>query len=87
MGETSLSSDWPLLYCPERLFILLVVCRGQRIIRNYAVSAALTLTETRLSLHTQLYTQVLGDLHHLLARGPINILQPFSDKGLSTRKP
>ena len=31
-------------------------------------------------------TQVLGDLHHLLARGPINILQPFSDKGLSTRE-
>ena len=37
-------------------------------------------------LHTQLYTQVLGDLHHLLARRPINILWPFSDKGLSTRK-
>ena len=39
------------------------------------------------SLHTQLYTQVLGDLHHLLARRPINILWPFSYKGLSTRKP
>ena len=37
-------------------------------------------------LHTQLYTQVLGDLHHLLARRPINILRPFSDKGLSTRE-
>ena len=37
-------------------------------------------------LHTCLYTQVLGDLHHLLARRPINILQPFSEKGLSTRR-
>ena len=39
-----------------------------------------------LSLHTQLYTKVLGDLHHLLARRPINILWPFPDKGLSTRR-
>ena len=37
-------------------------------------------------LHTYLYTQVLGDLHHLLARRPISILWPVSDKGLSTRK-
>ena len=33
-----------------------------------------------------MYTQILGDLHHLLARRAINILQPFSDKGLSTRR-
>ena len=38
------------------------------------------------SLHTQLYTLVLGDLHQLLARRPISILWLFSDKGLSTRK-
>ena len=38
------------------------------------------------SLHTYLYTQVLGDLPHLLARRPISILWPFSDKGPSTRK-
>ena len=37
-------------------------------------------------LHTQLYTQVLGDLHHLLTRRPISISWPFSDKGPSTRK-
>ena len=49
-GETSLSSDWPLLYCPERPFILLIVHRDQWVIQNYAVSAALTLIETRLSL-------------------------------------
>ena len=49
-GETSLSSDWPTLYCPERPFILLIVHRDQWVIQNYAVSAALTLIETRLSL-------------------------------------
>ena len=38
------------------------------------------------SLHASLYTQVLGDLYHLLARRPISILWPFSDKGLLTRK-
>ena len=37
-------------------------------------------------LHAYLYTQVWGDLHHLLASRCINILWPFSDKGLSTRK-
>ena len=50
--ETSLSSDWLILYCLERLFILLVVHRDQWIIQNYAASAALTLIETRLSLCT-----------------------------------
>ena len=51
------------------------------------MSAALTLIETRLFLSAYLvvYT-ILGDLHHLLARRPINILGPFSDKGLSTRR-
>ena len=51
MEETSLSSDLPILYCPGKLFILLVVHRDQWIIQNYAVSAALTLIKTRLSLH------------------------------------
>ena len=50
MGETSLSSDWPILYCLEMLFILLVVHRDQWVIQNYAASAALTLIETKLSL-------------------------------------
>ena len=49
-GETSLSSDWPILYCPERPFILLIVHRDPWIIQNYVVSAALTLIKTRLSL-------------------------------------
>ena len=50
MGETSLSSDWSILYYSGKLFILLVVLRDQWIIQSYAVSAALTLIETRLSL-------------------------------------
>ena len=49
-GGTSLSSDWPILYCPGKLFILLVVHGDQWIIQSYAASAALTLIETRLSL-------------------------------------
>ena len=49
-GETSLSSDWFILYCLGKLFILLVVHRDQWIIQSYAVSAALTLLEPRLSL-------------------------------------
>ena len=32
MEETSLSSDWPILYCPERPFILLIVHSDQWII-------------------------------------------------------
>ena len=49
-GETSLSSDWPIPYCLEKLFILLAVHRDQWIIQSYAGSAALTLIKTRLSL-------------------------------------
>ena len=49
-GETSLSNDWPILYCLERPYILLILHRDQWIIQNYAASAALTLIETRLSL-------------------------------------
>ena len=86
MGETSLSNDLPVLYCPEKPFIPFFVHRDQWIIQNYAASAALTLIETRLSLCIPSCIHVLGDLHHLLAREPINILRPFSDKGLSTRK-
>ena len=42
--------NWSILYCPERLFILLIVHRDPWIKQNYAASAALTLIETRLSL-------------------------------------
>ena len=49
-GETSLFSDWPILYYLERPFILLIVHRDQWIMQNYAASTALTLIEIRLSL-------------------------------------
>ena len=53
MGETSLSSDWPILYCLGKPFIILVVHRDQWIIQNYAALAAQTLIKTRLfSLRT-----------------------------------
>ena len=87
--ETS-SKSWSekliILYCPEKLFIPLVVQRDQWIFQNYAASGALTLIETRLSLCIPNVYTSFGDLHHLLARRPINILRPFSDKGLPTRK-
>ena len=51
-----------------------------------SVSSPDTYRDQAFSLHNQLYTQVLGDLHHLLAKRLINILWPFSDNGLSTRK-
>ena len=50
MGETSLFSDWPILYCSEGFFILLIVHRDQWVIQSYAASAALTLIKTRFSL-------------------------------------
>ena len=87
-GETSLFSDWPILYYPERPYILLILHRDQWIIQNYAASAALTLIETRLSLCIpSCIHKSLGDLYHLLARRPINILPPFSDKGNSVVLP
>ena len=67
--------NWSILYCPERLFILLVVHRDQWIIQNYAASAALTLIETRLSFCKSFRIQrVSGNLHYFLAKRPVNIL-------------
>ena len=75
---------WPLL-SRKVFYTFLIIHRDQWVIQNYAALAAQTFIKTRLfSLHNKLSTQVLGDLHHLLVKGPINILWPFSDKGLST---
>ena len=80
--------NWSILYCLGKLFILLVVHRDQWIIQSYAGSAALTLIKTRLSFCKSFHIQrVSGDLHYLLARRPINILQPFSDKSNSVVLP
>ena len=74
-GETSLPSDWPLLCCSGKLFILLVVHRDQWIIPRYAGSAALTLIKTELSFCKSFCIQrVSGDLYYLLAKRPVNIL-------------
>ena len=68
MGETSPSNDWPLL-SRKTFYAFLIVHRDQWVIQNYAALAAQTLIKTRLfSLHTWLYTQVLGNLHHPLAK-------------------
>ena len=72
--ETGLR-NWPILYFPGKLFVLLVVHRDQRIIQSYAGSAALTLIKTRLSFCKSFHIQrVSGDLHYLLAKRPVNIL-------------
>ena len=49
VGEAGLR-NCSILYCPENLFIPLVVHSDQWIIQNNAASAALALIETRLSL-------------------------------------
>ena len=42
--------NWSILYCSKDFLYFLIVHRDQWIIQNYAVSTALTLIETRLSL-------------------------------------
>ena len=76
----------PLLF--RRPFILLIKHGDQWVTPSYAALAVQTLIKTRLvSLHTQLYTQVLGDLHHLLVKkGQLTFYSLFSDKGLLTRR-
>ena len=82
------SSDWPRPLLFRRPFILLIKHGDQWVTQSYAALAAQTLIKTRLvSLHTQLYTQVLGDLHHLLVKkGQLTFYSLFSDKGLLTRR-
>ena len=88
--ETS-SRSWseklvhPLLF--ENLFSLFgCMQRSMDNTKLCSISSLDSYRDQAFSRHTQLYTQVLGDLNHLLARRPISILRPFSDKGLSTRK-
>ena len=77
-GEISLSSDWPIRYCPEKLFIFLVVHRDQWIKQKLcSVSSPDSYRDQAFSLHTQLYTQVLVDLHHLWPEGQLTFYSPF----------
>ena len=70
--ETS-PRNWSILYCSEGLLYFLIVHRDQWVIQNYAVSAALTLIETRLSL----CIPVLGDLYHLPPESQLTFYSPF----------
>ena len=57
------------LLSSKGFYTFLIVHRDQWVIQNYSALAAQTLIKTRLfSLHTLLYTQVLGDIHHLPAK-------------------
>ena len=52
--------------------------------KSHAGSAVLTFIKVRCFI--QMYTEVLGVLHHLLARGPADNLRPSPcDSGQSTR--
>ena len=85
--ETSLSRKLVCLFIfQESFYTLSCTQRSMDNTKSYRVSSTDPYRDQAFSLHTQLYTQVLGDLHHLLARRPISILWPVSDKGLSTRK-
>ena len=77
MGETSLSSDWSILYFPGKLFILLVVHRDQWIIQSYAGSAALTLIKTRLSFCIPCDLQSSRVIYIIWPRGLLTFYDPF----------
>ena len=85
-GETSPVTGPSSIVQKGLLYLFFCTQRSMDNIKLCSVSSPDSYQNQAFSLHTQLYTQVLGDLHHLLARGPITILRPFSDKGLSTRR-
>ena len=77
-GETSLSRNWSVPLFFRSAFILWVIHRDKWKIQSHVGSAVLTLIETTFFfLHFFRYTKFLGDLHHLLAKRPVNILWPF----------
>ena len=75
-----------LLFSNKALYTFGCTQRSMDNTKSCSVSSPDSYWDEAFSLHTQLYTQVLGDLHCLLARRPINILWPFFDKDLSTRR-
>ena len=70
MGETSLSRNWSIFFIFRFVYILFVTHRDR--IQSHVGSADLTLVKIRCFI--QMYTKVLGALHHLLAMRPANIL-------------
>ena len=78
-GETSLSRNWSHFLFFQGLFLY-----TEMLYKSHAGSAVLTFIKVRCFI--QMYTEVLGALHHLLARGPADNLWPSPcDSGQSTR--
>ena len=78
-GETSISRNWS----PFFIFHGLLLYTGM-LFKSHEGSAVLTFIRVRCFI--QMYTEVLGVLHHLLARGPADNLWPSPcDSGQSTR--
>ena len=78
-GETSISRNWSHFLFFQGLFLY-----TEMLYKSHAGSAVLTFIKVRCFI--QMYTEVLGVLHHLLARGPADNLWPSPcDSGQSTR--
>ena len=61
-GETSILRNWSQLFIFHGLFLY-----SEMLYKSHVGTAVLTFTKVR--CFTQMYTEVLGVLHHLLARG------------------
>ena len=78
-GETSLSRNWSQFFIVHGLLLY-----TEMLCKSHVGSAVLTFIKGRCFI--QMYTEVLGVLHHLLARGPVDNLWPSPcDSGQSTR--
>ena len=76
--ESSLSRNWSVSLFSRFAFILWVIHRDKWKIQSHVGSAVLTLNWNHaVFLHSFRYTKFSGDLHHLLAKRPANILWPF----------
>jgi len=77
-GETSILRNWSQFFIFQGLFLY-----TEMLYKSHAGSAVLTFIKVRCFI--QMYTEVLGVLHHFLARGPDDSLWPSPcDSGQST---
>ena len=78
-GETSISRNWSQFFIFHGLLLY-----TEMLCKSHVGSAVLTFIKVKCFI--QMYTEVLGVLHHLLARGPADNLWPSPcDSGQSTR--
>ena len=70
-GETSISRNWSPFFIFQSLFLY-----TEMLYKSHAGSAVLTFIKVRCFI--QMYTEVLGVLHHLLARGPADKFRTLS---------